>query len=157
MKLYLEIRYQEEDKGLALLARLLPLIKDANPDYFSWHVGSQPVEKLATKDLESCVRKTSLRALGPLKYELFMGFYKRKNEYITVAEAALECGLTPGRIKSSVLSGLDQGQLERVPLNGAFGYRLTAKGVEALEKEQRRRQSPDVGPHEPAREADSSA
>ena len=127
MKLYLEIIYHEEEKGLALLARLLPFIRDANPDHFAWHVGSQPVQKLAATDSESRVRKTALRALGLLKYELFTGFYARQHDYITVTQAALECGQTPGRIKSSVLSGLDQGQLERVPLDGAFGYRLTAR------------------------------
>ena len=74
MKLYLDISYQEDEKGLALLARLLPFIRDANPDHFAWHVGSQPVEKLAAKDSESRVKKASRRALGSLKYDVFTVF-----------------------------------------------------------------------------------
>jgi hypothetical protein len=140
-----------------MLARLLRLIRDAHPAHFTWHVRSHAAEKLPAKDSESRVRKPSLRPLGSLKYEIFTGFYKRKYEYITVPEAALECGHTPERIKSSVLSGLNQGQLERVPLDRGYGYRLTAKGLEALENERQRRQSPGIGSQERAREAHSSA
>lgn len=154
MKLHLKIDYQKEEEGLALLARLLPIIRDASPDHFVWHIGSQSVERLTARDSENRVKKTRVRLLGSLKYDVFTGFHKRNNEYITVADAALECGETPERIKSSVISGLDQGQLERVPLDGAFGYRLTAKGLEALENERQRRQSLNIGPQDNAREAD---
>ena len=112
--MYFAIMYHEEEQWLALLACLLPLIKDANPADFAWHVGSQAVGKATAKDSGSRVKKTNRRALGSFKYDLFTGFYNRNHQYLTVTQAAQECGHTPERIKSTVLSGLDQGQLERV-------------------------------------------
>jgi hypothetical protein len=134
----IQITCPQAEAGFTLLARLLPLIKDSNPDHFAWHVKN--LTPTANKSNRPQSLRSSERALGSLKYEVFMGFYARQDDYISVAHAAKVCGHTPARIKSTVFSGLDQGQLERVPLDGAFGYRLTAKGLEALESERLRRQ-----------------
>jgi hypothetical protein len=117
----------------------------------AWHVRSSAVELVNAKDSGNpSVKKIGQRTLGALKYELFEGFFKHHDDYITVATVAQACGYPVERLKSSVMSGLNQGQLDRMPLDGAYGYRLTAKGLEALENERRRRQSPGIRPEENA-------
>lgn len=153
MKVYIDIVFKNEDQGLNLLGRLLSQITDANPDYFDWSVKSGSVEMAIAKNSRAIgVETTIRRSLGALTYDILEAYYIHKDEYMTVVMVAKACGHDPERIKSSVASGFAQGQLDRKPLDRAYGYRLTAEGLESLANERRRRLSLGIRPQDKSRE-----